>query len=64
MLISFMPRTLASEEEEKEETNDYTAQILSGTGLVAVGGAGSIIIYNNSKKKKDEPVKEIKQEEI
>lgn len=48
-----------------EETTETQSEIgtYSAVGLLAVGGAGSIIIAQNLKKKKDEPSSEIKKED-
>ena len=74
--MSFMPSFFSNapmteniEEEvvtENEEKENNTGEILtySGVSLVAVGGAGSIIIAQNNKKKKmNEPSDEIKAED-
>lgn len=61
------PRTYAKEGSEEnnvtEKSNTNDIPIYSGVGLIAVGGAGSIVIAHNSKKKKDEPSDEIKSSE-
>lgn len=47
---------------EKEDSNNaFTddAFLYTSVGLVAVGGAGGVIIANNKKKEKDTPIKEI-----
>lgn len=47
----------------EETTTETEIGTYSAVGLLAVGGAGSIIIAQNLKKKKDEPSSEIKKED-
>lgn len=49
-----------NEEVKETEVNDNNALLLSSTGLVAIGGAGSaIIVYNSKRRKENTPSKEI-----
>lgn len=69
MVLSLSISVFAAEAttEDKNDEENTTAGLnvgtLSGVGLVAVGGAGSIIIARNMKKPKDEPSSEIKAED-
>lgn len=72
-LISFAPvsfygaqnvdNTESQEEKSEEEDSNLESYLTyGGVSLLAVGGAGSLIVAQNNKKKKDEPSGEIKVE--
>lgn len=65
LILSFrvVSRSLLLEDEVIKE-NDNTGLIVGGASLVAIGGAGSVVIaINNKNKKYNEPSDEIKKED-
>lgn len=50
------------QKEEKKDNKISDTAIYTSTGLVAVGGAGALVISINAKKEKDVPSKEINSE--
>lgn len=66
-LISLSPKSYANDDvddnKKKDDTSLRDISVTSGVGLVAVGGAGGIVILHNKKKEKDVPSKELIKEE-